>query len=314
MNLSLEEKVRARTAELTAANERLRREMEHRTEMELELRHAQKLESVGRLASGIAHEINTPVQFVSDSCTFLREGIADLQRVVACHRELLAGVAAGSLPAAQALAEARRAESAADLDYLAENLPIAASRSLEGLQRVAAIVRAMKEFAYPDRTDVVMTDLNHAVETTLMIARSEYKDVADVKTDLETLPLIPCHVGELNQVILNLLVNATHAIEDVVKGSSNRGEILIRTRMARPWVTLSITDTGTGIPPATLERIFDPFFTTKEVGRGTGQGLAIARSVIVDKHGGKLTVDTEVGRGTTFTVWLLMDGHRRLPR
>jgi signal transduction histidine kinase len=312
VNQSLEEKVNGRTAELTAANERLKREMEQRTHMELELRQAQKLESIGRLASGIAHEINTPVQFVNDSCTFLREGTGELQRLVERYRELLAGVAAGSLSVEQALAEAERAEDDCDFAYLTENLPGAADRSLEGLGRVAAIVRGMKEFGYPNQKEKALVDLRDAVRTTLMIARNEYKYLAVARTEFAEVPRIPCYAGELNQTILNLVVNAAHAIEDVVKGTEQKGEIVVRTWSSPPWVMLSVEDTGTGIPPAILDKIFDPFFTTKEVGRGTGQGLAIARSVVVEKHGGKLTVDTAVGRGTTFTIWLPMDGTRPL--
>jgi len=279
--------------------------------LEMELRHSQKLESVGRLAAGIAHEINTPIQFVGDSVRFVREAVDDFVSIVGSYQKLRAELEGDPrwAPEAARLAEM---EDAADVAYAIENVPTAAERCLDGLQRVTTIVRSMKEFAHPDAREKQPCDVNHALQTTLAIARNEYKYVADIETDLGELPLVLGHGGELNQVFLNLLVNAAHAIGDVVAGTTARGTIRIKTRRDQDDAVIEIGDTGTGIPAAVRDRIFEPFFTTKEVGRGTGQGLAISRSVVVDKHGGSLTFETETGRGTTFIIRLPLEGARRI--
>ncbi len=271
--------------------------------MEIELRQAQKLESVGRLAAGVAHEINTPIQFVSDSIHFVRDAMPDLRHVIDAYRAVHRSVIEGT-PPHEVAAAASQAEADADLDYVLEHVPPALDRSLEGLNRVAVIVRSMKEFAHPDETSMTDVDLNHAIDSTLTIARNEYKYVADVVTDFGTLPRVLCHAGDFNQVILNLVVNAAHAVGDVVARTGEKGRITVRTRCDGADAVIAIADTGLGIPAAIRDRIFDPFFTTKEVGRGTGQGLAIARSIIHDKHGGQLTFETEIGVGTTFTIRL----------
>jgi signal transduction histidine kinase len=194
------------------------------------------------------------------------------------------------------------------VSYLDEEIPKALTQALEGVTRVATIVRAMKDFAHTGGSNKTPVDLNRALESTLTVARNELKYVADVETDFGSLPLVECHAGEVNQVFLNLLVNAAHAIGDVVHESEARGTIRIRTRCEGDAVVIEIADTGTGIPEAVRAKIFDPFFTTKEVGRGTGQGLAIARSIVVEKHGGALTFETEAGRGTTFFIRLPIGG------
>jgi PAS domain S-box-containing protein len=263
----------------------------HKT-LELELRQAQKLESVGRLAAGVAHEINTPVQFVSDSVHFVRDSLPDLVGLLGTYRQL---VPADSLPRAIA------AEERADLPYLLEQMPKALDRSIDGLGRVSNIVKSMGAFARSDQLSRAPTDLNRSIEQTLVIARNEYKYVADVELDLQPLPLVPCHEGELDQVILNLVVNAAHAIAH--KGEA-RGKITVRSRQEGDEVVIAVTDTGTGIAREIRDRIFEPFFTTKPVGQGTGQGLAIARSVVTERHGGQLDFTTRVGLGTTFTLRL----------
>jgi signal transduction histidine kinase len=268
-----------------------------------ELAASQKLESIGRLASGVAHEINTPVQFVVDNVNFVSDSMAGMTAVIQAHRELKRVVEAGGDAAASARAAAA-AEVDADLDYLIDNVPPAIAGAIEGLGRIATIVRSMKEFAHPDQSEKTSADLNHAIQSTLIIARNEYKYVAELETDFGELPPIQCYLGEINQVVLNLLVNASHAIADVVKDSSAMGKLTVRTRVDGDEVEISISDSGTGIPEAARQKIFDPFFTTKEVGKGTGQGLAIARSVIVNKHGGTLRFDTESGKGTTFFIRL----------
>ena len=240
------------------------------------------------------------MQFVSDSVHFVRDGVADLFGLLRSYRELR-GAACVSLP--EAAAELAAAEEAADVEYLAAQVPKALDRALDGLQRVAVIVRGMKAFAHPDQKDKAPSDLNHALETTIAIARNEYKYVADVVTELGELPPVTCHVGELNQVFLNVIVNAAHAIGDVGGGGEIKGRIRVRTWRDGDFAVVSVSDTGGGIPEAVRHRIFDPFFTTKKVGRGTGQGLAIARSVVVEKHHGELTFQTEMGKGT-FTIRL----------
>src|SRR5450432_4792402 len=172
---------------------------------------------------------------------------------------------------------------AADLDYLIKDVPLSIDGAAEGLGRIATIVRSMKEFAHPDQAQKTAADLNQAIQSTLVIARNEYKYVAEIDTEFGELPPVQCYLGEINQVVLNLLVNAAQAIADVVKDTANLGKLTVRTRLDGEEVEIAIGDTGTGIPEAARDKIFDPFFTTKEVGRGTGQGLAIARSVIVNK-------------------------------
>jgi signal transduction histidine kinase/HAMP domain-containing protein len=271
--------------------------------LERELAAAQKLESIGRLAAGVAHEINTPLQFVTDNVQFVRTGIDDLKSVVAAYRSLQTAAAGGDGVAA-AVRAAQDAEQAADLDYLLENTPLAIGDAVGGLQRITTIVRSMKEFAHPDQAQKACADLNHAITSTLVVAHNEYKYVANLETDFEELPLVMCHLGEINQVVLNLVVNAAHAIADVVRDTGALGTITVRTRRIGPQVEISIADTGGGIPESVREKIFDPFFTTKEVGKGTGQGLAIARTVVVKKHQGSLRFESEMGVGTTFYIHL----------
>ncbi|MBX3212922.1 MAG: PAS domain-containing protein [Labilithrix sp.] len=272
--------------------------------LEAELRSAQKLEAVGRLAAGVAHEINTPVQFVSDSVHFVRESFAGLASLVDASRRLLA---ASPDERAALEAAARAADEAADTDYVLENIPQALASSVDGLDRIATIVRSLKQFSHPDRKQKSAVDLNSSIWSTLTIAAHEYKRVADVTTDLGDLPLVTCNGGEINQVLLNLVVNAAHAISDVVGETGRRGTIKVRTWREGSTVLICVRDTGTGIPPGIRHKIFDPFFTTKDVGRGTGQGLSLARSIIVDKHGGELTFETELGRGTAFLVRMPVD-------
>lgn len=278
-----------RTAELTRAIEDLHREMERRVQLEAELAHAQKLESVGRLAAGIAHEINTPVQFVGASLHFMREGMRDLLSL--------------------AQQTVRAPDDEIDLPYLAEELPKAIDRAEDGLGRVAKIVRSMNIFAHPDTDAIVPADLNRAIEAAVVIAHNEYRYVADVELDFDRgLPLVSCCVGEVSQAVLNIVINAAHAIGDArAPGSSARGRICVRTRQALGHAVIEVADDGPGIPASARGRLFDPFFTTKPVGRGTGQGLTIAHAV-AEKHGGQLTFETELGAGTTFFLRLPLAG------
>lgn len=276
-----------------------------RKQMERQLAQSQKLRSIGQLASGIAHEINTPTQYVGDNTRFLLDAFADLMRVLGAYGELLAAVRCGGFcpERVQAVDEAVHL---ADVDYLSAEIPVAIRHTLEGVERIAKIVRAMKEFAHPGREEKVMADLNGIIETTLTVARNEWKYVADVVTDFDpSLPPVACHPGEINQVVLNLIVNAAHAIEEAIGSKAGgKGVITVTTRRCNGWARIRVQDTGAGIPVAVQPLIFDPFFTTKPVGRGTGQGLAICHPVIVEKHAGRISFESEVGRGTAFTIEL----------
>jgi PAS domain S-box-containing protein len=273
--------------------------------LESQLAQSQKLEAIGQLAAGIAHEINTPTQYVGDNTRFLGDAFKDLHQLLEKHRELLGALRQGK--ADQSLIESvQAADEEADLDYLLEEIPKAVAQSLEGVERVTKIVRAMKEFSHPGGEEKTAIDINRAIESTVTVARNEWKYVADMELELDpSLPQVPCVPGDFNQVILNLIVNASHAIADVVgDGSKGKGTITITTRHAGDWAEIRIADSGTGIREEIRPKIFNHFFTTKEVGKGTGQGLALARTVIVKKHGGIITFESEVGRGTTFFIRL----------
>jgi len=286
--------------------DRLYDEMQERERMAIELRLAQKLESVGRHAAGIAHEINTPIQYVGDSVSFLQSAETDLAKLRTEYRRAI-GRLVEHEPGQAVLSELQGLESSLDLEFLTQEIPKAFERTLEGVERVAAIVRAMKEFAHPDSAQHDFADLNRALATTLTVARTEYKYHAEVETRFGELPLVNCNVGELNQVFLNLIVNAAHALAESGQDAST-GRITIVTAAAGEQVTISIADNGCGISQENLEKVFDPFFTTKPVGRGTGQGLAIARSIVAEKHGGRIDVHSVVGAGTTFTLHLPVKG------
>ncbi len=272
--------------------------------LEHDLSQAQKLESLGQLAAGMAHEINTPTQFVGDNLRFLSDAFTDIGAVLDRHHTLLTSAKAGSYlqeAIERCEAEARRV----DLEYLQEEAPKAIAQSFEGIERITKIVRAMKEFAHPGGEEAAYEDLNKAIQTTVEVSRNEWKYVAEMTTDFAPdLPPVFCQLGPINQVVLNIIVNAAHAIGDVVKGTRQKGRITISTRTVGDGVEIRITDTGGGIPETIREKIFDPFFTTKPVGKGTGQGLAIARSVVVDKHGGRIEVESQIDQGTTFIIRL----------
>ncbi len=273
--------------------------------MRSQLFQAQKLESVGQLAAGIAHEINTPTQYIGDNVRFLKDAFRDLTSLVANYERLLAA-AKGNTLSSETVQEIAGAVARADAGYLLEEIPKAIEQTLEGIDRVSKLVGAMKEFSHPDTKEKTLVDLNHSIQCTITVARNEWKYVADMETDFDpSLPPISCQPGEFNQVILNLIVNAAHAIADVVgKGGPAKGKIKVQTRDCPGWAEIRIQDTGTGIPEKARARIFDPFFTTKEIGKGTGQGLAIAHSVVVDKHDGSIHFETEDGKGTTFIIRL----------
>ncbi|MFY9911832.1 MAG: PAS domain S-box protein [Candidatus Sulfotelmatobacter sp.] len=276
------------------------RDISERRKLEAELRQAHKLEGIGQLSAGIAHEINTPTQFVTDNLTFLRDSWKATCKLLELYRSTIRE-AAGTLSSAVGAA-INEAERDLDLDFIVTEVPHAIEQSLDGAQRVAKIVRAMKEFSHPDSAEKTNTDLNRAIESTITVARNEWKYVAEMKTEFDkALPAVQCYPGDINQVILNVLVNAAHAIKEKVS-NDKKGLITIRTCKRGEFAEISVTDSGAGIPEAIRTRIFDPFFTTKEVGKGTGQGLSLAHSLIVKKHAGKIWFETEIGRGTTFFI------------
>ena len=274
-------------------------------QLERQLAQAQKLESIGQLAAGVAHEINTPIQFIGDNIQFLSDSFTDLDGLLLSYRELREAARAGTVPG-DLLAAVEGREESADVDYLRSEIPKSIRQSMDGIGRIGAIVKAIREFSHPGSADKVAVDLNRAVESTALVSRNEWKYVADLKTELDRgLPAVCCVPGELNQVILNLIVNAAHAIADkVLQSPGSKGLITVSTRGEGDWIELRVSDTGTGIPETARAHVFDPFFTTKQVGKGTGQGLAIAHTVIVQKHGGTIRFETELGVGTAFIIRL----------
>lgn len=289
--------------EARAMNEQLRAEIAHRARVEIELRHAQKLEAVGRLAAGIAHEINTPLQFVTDSCHFLREGVQDLEAGVADYTQLISDIVQRQTTPEAAEARAAKIRDERDLDFLHEQLSGATTRALEGLDRIGKIVGATKEFAATNTVGKSPTDINRMIESTLVMCRHETSAVAEVSTELAELPLADCHRGELSQAFLNVIVNAAYAVGGVTKQTGRKGQISIKTSMpVSDKIRVEITDTGGGIPVEIIDKIFEPFFTTKPVGDGTGQGLAVARAIVVGKHGGTLDVSSIPTIGSTFAI------------
>jgi PAS domain S-box-containing protein len=280
-----------------------------RIALEEQLRQAQKLESIGQLAAGIAHEINTPTQYIGDNVQFLKDAFQDLRPILANYDQLLVAAKGGAL-SPETMAEISAVVEHADIGYLLEEIPKAIEQTLEGVTRVSTLVGAMKDFSHPGTKEKMELDLNRAIESTLTVARNEWKYVAEMETDYDaSMPMVSCLPGEFNQAILILIVNAAHAIADAIgKDSQKKGKIRVQTRNCPEWDEVRIQDTGSGIPEKIRTRIFDPFFTTKEIGKGTGQGLAIARSVIVDKHGGTIHFETEEGKGTTFIIRLPRDG------
>jgi PAS domain S-box-containing protein len=248
-------------------------------------------ESIGRLAAGVAHEINTPIQYLKDSVSFVQGGVQELLEYI------------DSLHAAMPPREPDE-----NVEELRKEMPPALKLMADGLSRIAEIVRSMKDFSNVDKDEVAQFDLNRSIQSTLVVARSEYKDVADVETELGEIPAVCCNGGQINQVLLGLIVNAAEAIGEKNKGSTERGKIVVRSRVDGEYVVIEIEDTGGGIPEEIREQVFDHFFTTKEVGSGTGQGLSVARKVIVNAHNGSIDFTTKPGIGTTFIVRLPANG------
>lgn len=267
----------------------------------------ERLQSIGSLAAGIAHEIKTPIQFVGDNVRFLKDAFSGVDKLLAKYEEVYNQARKGQV-APQVLQELEAARETADLRFVREQLPQSLDHTLEGVHRVATIARAMKEFSYVDPSqEQTPVDLNHALDITITIARNEWKYVSEVEAAFGELPPVVCNLGEMHQVFLNLLVNAAHAIGEAVKDSKRKGRIRVETKADQGWAEVTISDTGTGIAQEIQHRVFEPFFTTKAVGKGSGQGLPLARA-IVEKHGGSLTFETMPGQGTKFRVRIPLSG------
>jgi len=286
------------------------RDVSREVRLEAQIQHGRKLKAIGELAAGIAHEINTPMQYIGDNLRFAREAFGSFAEIMTVNRAL----AQTSLADDEIL---RHAEEIAklyddlDVEYLLKEAPLALEQSLSGAKRVVDIIAAMKNFAHPGSVKMTFVNLNAAIISTIAVARNEWKNVACVETNLDqSLPSIPCLPGEFNQVVLNFLINAVHAIKERLKKEGEegkKGKIVISTILNKEWVDIVISDTGIGIADEHKSRIFDPFFTTKGVGEGTGQGLAIANNVIVNKHHGVIHFDSEYGSGTTFVIKLPLE-------
>lgn len=308
-NIALEDVVSRKTRELERERQQLRDALEELKRTQDRLLQSQKMEAIGQLAAGVAHEINTPVQYVSDNVTFLRSAFDTLVNLVDRSLRLLTQICdSGSLPEPQLadIADFERAISRARLDYLRRNIPDAFDESQEGLQRVSTIVSAMKRFAHPSARDMEPVNLADLISTASIVARNEWKYVADLDIEFEpSMPLVPCLRDEISQVVLNLLVNAAHAISDVVfQQPGSKGHIKVSTHLIEDYAEIRISDTGDGIPESIQRSVFDPFFTTKPVGKGSGQGLSMAYATVVDKHRGRIFFETRQGKGTTFVVQL----------
>jgi PAS domain S-box-containing protein len=267
--------------------------------------HGMKLEAIGQLSAGIAHEINTPMQFIGTNLAFLQEASEDLLRLLDRYREFREQAAAveSSRESCRELAEL---EEQIDVEYLKDEMPKAFSQTQGGVGRVTEMIQGLKGFAHADHADQKrQIDINTIIRNTLVVSRNEYKDIAGIETDLAALPDIKVHPGDIGQVILNLVVNAAHAIAARSKEEAGlTGCIRISSRLDENEVVIAVEDNGKGIADEFKNRVFDPFFTTKEVGQGSGQGLSISRNIIHDKHGGKLYFETMPGKGTTFFIRL----------
>ena len=274
--------------------------------LERDLAQAQKFEAVGQLAAGIAHEINSPIQYIGDNISFLEDSFHDISKVLDTYDRLWQELTEkGDIPKEMARQLSSAVEDA-DLVFLREEIPKTINQSLEGIRRVEKIVRAMKDFSHPGSDEKTAVDINKILESTITVCRNEWKYVAEMETDFAPdLPPALCFAGEISQVFLNIIVNGAHAIGDFTEGGSKgKGKISIRTSRNKTGLQIRISDTGGGIPKEIQDRVFAPFFTTKARGKGTGQGLAIARRVVVDKHQGALFFETEKDKGTTFVIEL----------
>lgn len=283
------------------------RDVTEKRDMELQISQKNKLESMGQLAAGIAHEINTPAQFVGDNTEFLEDSFKEILEALARIKDVVAKTdRAGAKNTA--IEDISNLLEELDYEFLVDEVPTAIEQSLSGVDRIKNIVQSMKVFSHPGTDERTPVNINEALQNTVMVASNEWRYCAEIDWDLDPeLPMVNCLPGEMNQVFLNIVVNAAHAIEDAPKEDSAKGTINIRTCRKNDGVEIRIRDTGCGIPQHLQNRIFDQFFTTKEVGRGTGQGLTIAYSVVTRQHNGSLDFESEPGEGTTFIIRLPLD-------
>jgi signal transduction histidine kinase len=256
--------------------------------------------------TGVAHEINTPIQYVGENIRFMKEAFGDLVETAKAQLELLSALEGGNI-SRELVDQVRSQVEDAELDYLFDEIPVVLSQSLDGVETVSSIVSAMKNFAQPGIDYKVDTDINQALLNTLNVSANEWKYYAEIETDLDSaLPPVSVMPSEINQALLNVIVNAADAIRICLErtASEEKGRITLRTRLDGDWVVIEISDTGCGIPREIQSKIFDPFFTTKDVGQGTGQGLTVAHLAIVKKHAGKITLLHSSDEGTTFEIRL----------
>src|SRR5450830_1198188 len=293
----LEQRVRSRTADLNTVNETLQQEKERQAilikrleEAQNQLLQSERMASIGQLAAGVAHEINNPVGFVNSNLGSLQRYVTDMLRLLSVYEK-----AEGALPGA-AMQEISQVKADIDVAFLREDVANLLVESLDGLKRVTRIVQDLKDFSHVDESERQWADLEAGLESTLRVVWNEIKFKADVVKEFAGIPQIECFPFQLNQVFMNLLINASHAIE-------TKGTITLRTGHDEHQVWIEVQDTGKGIKPENLSRIFEPFFTTKPVGKGTGLGLSLAYG-IVKKHDGQIDVKSELGQGTTFRVSL----------
>ena len=284
----------------------LRRDLERQVEEKTsQLLQAQRLESMGQLAAGIAHEVNSPMQFIGNNTDFLSQAFADLAGLQQHYHQIYEQARAGGPVAVGLLKTLETALAESDVEYLNTESERALAKIQEGVKRVVEIVQGMRELAHPGGREQVVADLNHLVQSAATVCRNEWKYVADLALELDPqLPPLKCFPGELSQCLVNLVVNAAHTIADVVKGTEGKGRIALSSRVAGAWAEIRVADTGAGIPPEVQPRIFEFLFTTKEFGKGTGQGLSLVQRVIRDHHGGEVSFETETGKGTTFLLRL----------
>ncbi|MCG7936661.1 MAG: ATP-binding protein [Candidatus Thiodiazotropha taylori] len=277
-------------------------------QLESEMQQAQKLQSIGQLAAGIAHEINTPIQYVGDNVRFLRDAFDDISEIIDSQHDLVEQARSNNI-AVEQIDKLDEQIDEVDLEYLQEEIPKSIQQTLDGVERVATIVRAMKEFSHPGSEEKTPTDINKAIESTVTVARNVWKYHAEVSLDLQpSLPPVRCIPGPVNEVLLNIIVNAAHAIAEKVGESGELGTIDIATEAVEDWCVIRIRDSGAGIPEDARNHVFDPFFTTKDVGKGTGQGLSLSHKIIVEQHDGELSFETELGVGTIFIIKLPIIG------
>jgi signal transduction histidine kinase len=294
----LDKLVEERTAELHASNQKLK-------QTQAKMIQAEKMASIGQLAAGVAHEINNPIGFINSNLYTIKGYCQEMKELLARYEKLESVIGAdaeGHASIHDMLENIRQYKETIEYDYIKEELDCVLDESKTGVERVAGIVRDLKDFSHDDPVEVEYVDINEGIESTLNIVRNQLDDAATVNKDLGKLPMVKCDLEQMNQVFMNLLINAGQSIE-------RNGVIDIRTRCVENLVEIVIKDNGCGIPPDIKSKIFDPFFTTKEVGNGTGLGLNLVYN-IVKSHNGSIDVESEVGIGTTFTVRLDIDGRQ----